>query len=160
MAVEANLGNFLSYRIRGVDGTPTRGRTSLEGGGQAFPIVPLFYQLIQCKKLDENVIQPQMEQLNADLAAHLKDFQDVLARANALRDKVNDQNALDAELRKKIEDAKGEGTIFHVIGIIALVFFLIDLIVWMLALTRIRKVEQQVDQFKHEPDTPRMTGEK
>ena len=130
-------------------------------------LAPLLLALLPaCAAEAEAGRPPSDAEVAAKMGLPLDEFEKLKSEANAVNlvslnkkwyetDSYKDVREVDI-----LEDAKGEGTIFHVIGIIALVFFLIDLIVWMLALTRIRKVEQQVDQFKHEPDTPRMTGEK
>ncbi len=60
------------------------------------------------------------------------------------------------DLNKELEDYKSYVLPFHVIAVIALLFLLVDLVIWMMAMSRVRKVERQVNNYKY-PDTPRNT---
>lgn len=61
------------------------------------------------------------------------------------------------KLDDEFEDYRGYALTFHVIAVVALIFLIFDMIMWLISIARIRRLEKDAQSLKY-PDTPRQTG--
>ena len=144
-------GNDQAISFRSRSGTANKGKTSDTGSGVPMSIAPPYIRLRACKKVDDNVTMPQLEEFNNALAAHIAEFDTMKQNINDIEADLagrTENTGSSSNMKGELQGMKDDVFPYHVIIIVAFVFIVANLVIWLIATNRIKKLQDEVSQFK------------